>query len=185
MSRKIKIIMSVIAAGVAVAGGIIYSKAIKSKPADDASVKLIRFDNVRTQRYTEILPIWGNGLTKKFVAGVYNTVGLNSPTGTGDSSPQEIPDKVAVEQVKKVNNAPAAIKNGPRLWALDWIEVNAGAIRDFSGLKAHWVMWFDVPPEMVGHEGKPYHPLTGKRNTHLGINKGSPAFLLDDPEGNS
>ena len=27
--------------------------------------------------------------------------------------------------------------------------------------------------------------MTGKRDTQLGINKGSPAFMLDDPDGNS
>ena len=64
-------------------------------------------------------------------------------------------------------------------------EAKVGGERDFSGLKARWVMWLDVPKEMRKHESVAYKPITGKRDTQLGINKGSPAFLLDDPDGNS
>ena len=46
-------------------------------------------------------------------------------------------------------------------------------------------MWLDVPKEMRKHESVAYKPISGKRDTHLGINKGSPAFILDDPDGNS
>ena len=60
-----------------------------------------------------------------------------------------------------------------------------GGERDFSGLKARWVMWLDVPKEMRKHESVAYKPISGKRDTQLGINTGSPAFLLDDPDGDS
>ncbi len=60
-----------------------------------------------------------------------------------------------------------------------------GKERDFNGLKARWVMWLDVPEEMRKHESVAYKTISGKRDTQLGINKGSPAFILDDPEGNS
>jgi hypothetical protein len=38
---------------------------------------------------------------------------------------------------------------------------------------------------MRKHESVAYKPITGKRDTQLGISKGSPAFLLDDPDGDS
>ena len=57
--------------------------------------------------------------------------------------------------------------------------------RDFNGLKARWVTWLDVPKEMRKHESVAYKPIDGKRDTQLGINAGSPAFLLDDPDGDS
>ena len=60
-----------------------------------------------------------------------------------------------------------------------------GGEQDFSGLAARWVMWLDVPREMRKHESVAYKPITGKRDTQLGIGKGSPAFLLDDPDGDS
>jgi hypothetical protein len=185
VKKKILIAVGIIAVILIIVGIIIYSKAVADPPNDDENTELMRFENVRGQRYTEILPIWGNGITKEFVAGVYNTLGLNSQTGTGDSSPKELLEKVTAEEVIEQNDALSALINGPRLWCLDWVEVKAGKVRDFNGLKAHWVMWFNVPKEMVGHEGTPYNPMTGTRNTNFGINAGSPAFILDDPEGNS
>ena len=61
----------------------------------------------------------------------------------------------------------------------------AGKERDFMGLKARWVMWLDVPKEFRKHQSVAYKMITGKRDTQFGINKGSPAFILDDPDGNS
>ena len=68
---------------------------------------------------------------------------------------------------------------------MDWVEVMVGGERDFNGLKARWVMWLDVPKEMRKHESVAYKSISGKRDTQIGINKGSPVFLLDDPEGNT
>jgi len=154
-------------------------------PQDDAGAELMRFDNVRGQRYTEIFIIGGNAITRHLVGGVYNTVGLNDPNGTGDSCPQAVLEEVDVDDVKEQYDALSAFKNGPRLWCLDWVEVMVGTERDFNGLKARWVMWLDVPEEMRKHESVAYKPISGKRDTQLGINKGSPAFILDDPEGDS
>ena len=53
----------------------------------------MRFDDVRGQRYTEIFLIGGHAITGKLVGGVYNTLGLNDPAGTGDSCPQSILDE--------------------------------------------------------------------------------------------
>ncbi len=94
-------------------------------------------------------------------------------------------DKVDLDVLKEQYEVISAFKNGPRLWCLDWVEVMVGVERDFNGLKARWVMWLDVPKEMRKHESVAYKPISGKRDTHLGINKGSPAFILDDPEGDS
>ena len=154
-------------------------------PHDDIGASLIRFDNVRGQRYTEIFLIGGHALTGKLVAAVYNTIGLNDPKGTGDTSPQAILDKVDVDDLKEQYEEISAFKNGPRLWCLDWVEVMIGVERDFNGLKARWVMWLDVPKEMRKHESVAYKAINGKRDTQLGINKGSPAFILDDPDGDS
>ena len=154
-------------------------------PHDDIGASLVRFENVRGQRYTEIFLIGGHAITRKLVAAVYNTTGLNDADGTGDTSPQTMLDKVDVDVLKDEYEVLSAFKNGPRLWCLDWVEVMAGVERDFNALKARWVMWLDVPKEMRKHESVAYHSLSGKRDTHLGINEGSPAFILDDPEGNS
>ena len=154
-------------------------------PPDDEGAKVMRFENVRGQRYTEIFLIGGHAITHHLVGGVYNTIGMNDPTGTGDTSPQAVLDKVDVDALKEEYDLLSAFKNGPRLWCLDWVEATVGKERDLNGLRARWVMWLDVPKEMRKHESVAYEEIDGKRDTHLGINAGSPAFLLDDPDGNA
>lgn len=75
-----------------------------------------------------------------------------------------------------------AAESGPRLWTLDWVEV-MGKERDFNGLKARWVMWLDVPKELREHESVAYKTISGRRDTHLGINKGSPAVDRSSRDG--
>ena len=154
-------------------------------PHDDQGAKLMRFENVRGQRYTEIFLIGGHALIRDINAGVYNTIGLNDPDGTGDTCPQEVLDQVDVDALTEEYELLGAFKNGPRLWCLDWVEVMVGEERSFKGLDARWVMWLDVPKEMRKHESVAYKEIKGKRDTELGINAGSPAFILDDPDGDS
>lgn len=167
--------------------GVLMLAGCKSIPPDNAELTQMNFENLRGSRYTEILPVYGNGLTKKLVAGVYNTVGLNgaNPKGGGDSSPLTILDKLDVDQLKKDHKALKVIKNGPRRWTIDYLGVKVGTERDFQGLKAHWVMWFPLPKEMIKGDNKPYTVMHAQRDTSMGINKGSRVYLLDDPEGNT
>jgi len=154
-------------------------------PHDDAAAKLMRFDSICGQRYTEIFLIGGHAIIHDINAGIYNTIGLNDPSGTGDTTPQAVLDQVDLDALTKEYDVLGAFKNGPRLWTLDWAEVMAGEERDFMGLKARWVMWLDVPKEFRKHESVAYKTITGKRDTQFGINKGSLAFILDDPGGDS
>src|SRR4029453_9036914 len=90
MKTNTKIIVAIsIVALIAIIGGICYSKAVKPLPPDNAQFTELKFDNLMGIRYPEILPVWGDALTSKYMAGVYNTTGLNgaTPAGGGDSSP--------------------------------------------------------------------------------------------------
>lgn len=164
---------------------VIYSKATSGLPQDDVNIELRHYDNINATRYTEIFLMGGNALTKKLVGGVYNTVGLNYDDSLMDSSPQEILEKMDMKALAREYKVLAAHKNGPRLWTLDWLEVNAGRQRNFQGLEATWVMWLDVPRELIDHESTAYKKIYGKRNTQMGINAGTRVYLLDDPEGNT
>ncbi len=117
-------------------------------PPDDEGAKLVRFEDVHGQRYTEIFLIGGHVLTRHLVGGVYNTIGLNDPAGTGDTSPQDILNKVDVDALEEEYDLLRAFKNGPRLWCLDWIEAMVGKERDFSGLHARWVTWLEYRDRM-------------------------------------
>ena len=129
----------------------------------------------------------GKALTSSYVAGVYNTMGLNgaNPAGGGDSSPALILDKIDMKKVQEDNHALSTVKNGPRLWTVDHIGVKAGKERDFQGLKARWVTWFLIPDAIREHKDLSYAVLNVRRDTTMGINKGSRAYILDDPEGNT
>ena len=154
-------------------------------PQDDTGAKLMRFEGIRGQRYTEIFLIDADQSTGQLIGGIYNTVGLNDPDGTGDTTPQAVLDRIDVNALKEQYAVLGAFKNGPRLWCLDWAEVMVGKDRDFTGLDTRWVMWLNVPRELVTHESVAYKAVTGKRDTRLGVNAGSPVFLLDDPDGNT
>jgi len=66
---------------------VVYSKAVKAVPQDGVDATVMRFDNLRVLRYTEIFLIGGNGLTHNLNAAVYNTSGLNNSADPRDSSP--------------------------------------------------------------------------------------------------
>ena len=155
-------------------------------PKDDAQLSEVKFEGLMGSRYTEILLVFGNVLTRNYTAGVYNTIGLNgaNPGGGGDSTPAAIVDKIDMKKVKEDNDALKAIKNGPRLWTVDYVGVKMGKEHDFQGLKARWIMWFPIPEEIrKGSMENPYKVMTAHRDTSMGIRKGSRAYILDDPEG--
>jgi len=166
-------------------GASVLSGCAKPKPADDEQLTRQEHDALMGTRYTEFLVVWGNPLKKDFVAGVYNTVGLNSPEGKVDSSPQDKLDKVNMDQVVDEMEALSHVLNGPRLWTIDHLGVNAGKKRDFQGLDAHWVMWFPIPDEIREGKDLSYAIMPALRDTAMTIWKGSRVYILDDPEGNS
>jgi hypothetical protein len=63
--------------------------------------------------------------------------------------------------------------------------VKVGREHEFQGLKARWVMWFPIPDAIREHKDLSYAVMHAHRDTSMGINKGSRAYILDDPEGNS
>ncbi|MGA7216250.1 MAG: hypothetical protein WBX20_18765, partial [Terrimicrobiaceae bacterium] len=145
--KNTKTIIAVgIVALLAIASAVIYSKAVKALPPDNAQLTELKWDGLMGTRYTEILLVFGNALKHDFTAGVYNTTGLNgaNPAGGGDSSPAVILDKIDMGQVKEDNGALSTVKNGARLWTVDHIGVKTGKERDFQGLNARWVMWFPI-----------------------------------------
>jgi hypothetical protein len=154
-------------------------------PPDDVGATLRHSEGVRGRRYTEIFLIDADAATGQLIAAVYNTSGLNDPGGSGDSCPQRLVDQLDVNALKDEYGVLGAFVNGPRLWTLDWLEGMSGVERVFCGLRARWVMWLDVPAGVGGQGSVPYEPMTGRRDTSLGIDAGSSAFILDDPDGDS
>ncbi len=181
---------AIVAAGVlallAIAAFIVYSKAVKPIPPDNVQAVERKFDGLMGSRYTEILLVFGNGLTHEVTAGVYNTMGLNgsNPDGGGDSCPAALVDDLDLAKVTEEHGALKSIKNGPRLWTVDHVVGKLGKERDFQGLKARWVMWFPIPEAFLkGSMENPYGVMNALRDTSMVIRKGSRAYVLDDPQG--
>ena len=145
MTKQLKIVVFAgVVAVLAVIGVIMYPKLVVTLPNDGADAKPYTFTGVRGQAYTEMFLIGGNAITKNLSANVYNTTGLNGGVTTGDSSPAAMLDKVDVTAMKDRYHVLASFKNGPRLWTLDWIEVDMGKELDFGGMQARWVNWLDL-----------------------------------------
>ena len=185
--KRITWALGIVVALVVVAAIVVYPKVVAEAPKDDAQLTEIKFADLMGTRYTEILVVFGNVLKSEYVAGVYNTVGLNgaNPAGGGDSSPAVILDKIDMKKVQEDNHALSTVKNGARFWTVDHIGVKAGKERDFQGLKARWVTWFLIPDAIREHKDLSYAVMNVRRDTSMSINKGSRAFILDDPKGNS
>lgn len=155
-------------------------------PEDNVDIKKMKFEGINGNRYTEIFLISGNPQTRELKGGVYQTIGLNDPNNAGDTAPAEILDNMDMKALAQEYGIVMTYKNGPRLWTLDWLEVAIGKQRNFQGLEARWVMWLDVPKNIGGpQEEIAYKAIHGKRDTQMGINKGTRVYLLDDPEGNT
>ena len=166
-------------------GASLLTGCAKQKPADDVQLTRMQHDGLMGQRYTEFLIVWGSPMKKEFVAGVYNTVGLNTPDGKGDTTPQDKLDKVDMDKAADDLDALSYVLNGPRMWTIDHLGVSAGKKRDFQGLEAHWVMWFPIPDEIREGVDLSYYIMPALRDTDMTIWKGSRVYILDDPEGNS
>mgnify|MGYP006344471363 CR=1 FL=1 len=184
MSKNIKWAVGIVAALIIVAVVVVYPKLVVNLPDDGADAKPFTFKDTRGHRYTEMFLIGGNAITKNLEANVYNTWGLNGSDTTRDSSPPALLDKIDVKEMAKKFGMLAVFKNGPRLWTLDWIEVEMGKELDFGGMKARWVNWLD----MKGISTKPgaanYKNITVGRHTRFGFDQGKQVFVLDDPDGN-
>lgn len=153
-------------------------------PSDDVGATLERIDGARGQRYGEIILLGADAATGHQVGSVYNTMGLNDPIGAKDSCPQGLWEQLDPDAVAKEYDAVGTIKNGPRLWCLDWVEAMVGTERDFAGLKAHWAAWLDVTDQMRRPGPAAYSSSPSRRDTRFGIDGGSTAYILDDPDGN-
>jgi hypothetical protein len=184
MNKNIKWALGIVAALIGVAAIVLYPRLVVTLPNDGADAKPFTFKDTRGHRYTEMFIIGGNAITKDLKANVYNTWGLNGGDISGDSSPAALLDKIDVKAMAQQHHGLAVFKNGPRLWTLDWIEVEMGKELDFGGMKARWVNWLD----MKGISTKPgaanYKNITVGRHTRFGFDQGKQVFILDDPDGN-
>jgi hypothetical protein len=153
-------------------------------PDDGASAVVKRFEGLRTMRYCELFLIGGDA-AKNLKAAFYNTTGLNNEENARDSCPAALWDKADPEALRKQYRVLSVFKNGPRYWAMDWIELPVGTQRDFDGVQARWMGKALLPKGVnLGQKGSSaYQPTTVARNSKMGFSRGQPVFIVDGPDG--
>jgi hypothetical protein len=170
-------------AALAIAGSVLAGCA--SLPDDGKDAKVMHFDNLRAMRYCEVFLIGGDAVTHDLEAVFYNTTDLNNAQNPRDTCPAPVWEKVDPEALKKQYHVLGVFKNGPRHWAMDWIQLPVGAERNFDGLAARWMGEVQLPKNVdlkkKGSSG--YHPTTVARKSEMGFKKGEPVFMLESPDG--
>jgi hypothetical protein len=154
-------------------------------PDDGKAAEIRRFDSLRAMRYCEVFLIGGDALTKDLQAVFYNTTDLNNKANPRDTCPAALWAKVDAEALKKQYDVLGVFKNGPRYWAMDWIELPVGSMRTFDGLEARWMGEVQLPKDVKLHEkgSSAYKPTTVARKSQMGFAKGQPVFILESPDG--
>ena len=65
MNKNIKWAVGIVATIIVVAAIIVYPKLVVTLPKDDAQLTELKFDGLMGSRYTEILLVFGNAVTKQ------------------------------------------------------------------------------------------------------------------------
>jgi len=154
--------------------------------ADGGGAKANRFENLQHVRYIEIFLAAREAKTGKLVAACYNTT--FSSTGipaSKDTAPQALVEGLDFAKMKSDFGVLGASLNGPKLWMIDWAEIDVGVVREFNGIKAPWVAQLNMDKDAGVSESAPYKPMSIARKSGIGWNKGTTALLLDDADGHT
>lgn len=169
----------------AVALGLSLVGGCAALPDDGLGAIHMRLERLRDLRYCELLLVGGDALAHDLRAAVYNTTDLNQGTHLRDTCPPTLWDRVEAGPLQQHFEVLAVLKDGPRHWLMDWMELSLGTTRDFHGLQARWIGEIHPPKGPHGQElaTSPYRPTTLVRRATLGFAKGQPVFFLESPEG--
>ena len=162
------------------------STALPKVFSDGAGAKKARVDNLNHVRYLEIYLAAPEPETGKIIAACYNSSVLPSEIpASKDTCPQALVEGLNFEKLKKEYGVVAASLNGPKLWMLDWIEVEVGRTREFNGIRATWCAQLNMDKNSDVNKVPAYKPFTIARKSSVGWNKGTKVLLVDDAEGNT
>jgi hypothetical protein len=145
-----------------------------------------RVDNLHLVRYIEIFLAAKDPTTGKLVAPCYNsTFSSAGVPASKDTAPQAQVEGLDFGSIKAEYGVLGASLNGPKLWMIDWVEIDAGVQREFNGIKTAWVAQLNLDKNVSVSDSTPYKPVTIARKSGVGWNKGTTVLLLDDADGNT
>lgn len=132
----------------------------------------------RNLRYAEIIPVFKKG-TKLYME-VYNTVGSNE-------LPQELWEKLNVEEMMKEYGAKKVILNGPRYWVINQLdargETESGKVVNFGGIEMTLRATIESSIFGGGLGGKLYEENEIQRETTYYFWKDNMVYELTSPKG--
>lgn len=152
--------------------------------SDGANPKPMRVENSHLMRFIEMYLAGIDPNTGNIVGECYGTYANPMPANK-DTSPQALVAALDMKKIKEKYGVLAASLNGPKLYIQDWFEFEAGAVREFGGLKAPWTAELNLGKEVSIAGLKPYKPMTIARKSAVGWNKGTKVMVLDDDAGNT
>src|SRR5512144_1379845 len=113
--------------------------------SDGDNAKSIRVDNLHKVRFAEIFLAVRDAKTGKLVAACYNTsLKPNGVPASGDTAPQAWAEGLDFGRIKNEFGLLGSSLNGPKLWMLDWCEIQNGVQREFNGMKIPWCAQLDM-----------------------------------------
>ena len=161
------------------------TKMMEAKVAGDGAGAIFkRAEGMNKVRYIELFLAFREASSGKPVAACYNTTFTSKGIPESkDTAPQALVEGLDFDKMKEEFCLLGASLNGPKLWMLDWCEIDLGAERVFNGIPATWCAQLNFGGKVS--EMTPYQPTTINRHSGVGWNKGTTALLLDDAEGNT
>jgi hypothetical protein len=137
-------------------------------------------------RYIEIFLAAKDPKTGKLVAPCYNSTASSAGVpASKDTAPQAKVEGLDMEKLKAEYGVLGASLNGPKLWMLDWVEVEIGVQREFNGIHTAWVAQLNMDKDVAVDKMEPYKPMTIARKSGLGWSRGNTVMLIDDASGNT
>ena len=153
---------------------------------DGVGAKPKTLKDLHLVRYIEIFLATKDPKTGKLVAPCYNSTARSAGVPKSkDTAPQADVESLDFGKMKADYGVLGASLNGPKLWMLDWVEVEVGVERDFNGIAAPWVAQLNMDKNVGVDKIAPYEPQTIARKSGMGWNKGTTVLLLDDANGNT
>jgi haloalkane dehalogenase len=151
---------------------------IRQAPACTLEQSFARSDDLRGDRYCEILLVQGTG---NDISGcVYNTIGLSD-------CPAEAWEQLDARKLRREFGASALILNGPRYFVMDGNAITTASQEtvDFDGVQMRPIAAIVLPPGSVigAHQQTPYTETTVTRDTEYVYLANRPVYELRTPEG--
>jgi len=180
MTRLMKCARSGVVAGLAIAAGagtvVAQTPGAGAQAPAQSGTASHLIDGVRDARYCEIIPIVRDG--RRFVATVYNTLGLND-------CPPAVWNGLNGAALRKRFGAIKVVLNGPRHFLMDSITADgataAGKTIDVGGLA--FTERASIGLDLADLRREPYRARAVGRETRYLYKAGSPVFLLEAPDG--